>query len=197
MQSVNPRFRARCTTTAGLVLLAALTVAFLQAKPLTASVSTTAGQAVATPTVGAMDHAAHDVAPADAHGGESDMDMDPNMDMEHSTPVDAHALPDDAGSAVEHTTHVDAHALPDPAASAATGHAEAPENESNAHGHGAAGEAEAPQMAAATRGLVLGGFGAVNGLVIVVAALLKARIARTTKAKRVNRPDNTAKGVSQ
>ena len=196
MKSVNPRYRARCTTTVGLVLLAALAVAFLQARPLMASVSTTAGQAVATPTAaGAMDHAAHGTSPADAQGGESQMDMDMNMsmDMKPMADVDAHALPDPAASAAEHTTHVDAHGLPDPAASAAAGHTDASEHEANAHGHGA----EAPPVAAATRGLVLGGFGAVNGLVIVVAAFFKTRIARTAKTKRVNRTDTTAKGVSQ
>lgn len=194
MKSVNTRYRARYTTTACLVLLAALAVAILQARPLMASVNTTAGQAVATPTAADLaDHAAHSALPSDVHVGESDMDMDMNMDMDHTTHDDARALPDSAASAAAHTTHDDAHALPDPAARAVAGHADAFEHEANANGHGV----EAPPVAASTRGLVLGGFGAVNGLAIVVAALFKTRSARTAKARRANQSDTTPGGVSR
>lgn len=192
MKSVNTRYRARCTMTAGLVLLAALAVAILQVRPLSASMSTTAGQAVATPTAADVaEDAAHSTLPSDVHVGESDIDMDMNMD--HTTHDDAHALPDPAASAADHTPHDDAHALPDPAARAVDGHADASEHEANADGHGV----EAPPVAASTRGLVLGGFGAVNGLVILVAALFKTRSARTAKARRVNQSDTTPGGVSR
>lgn len=74
-----------------------------------------------------------------------------------------------------------------------TGHADAPEVESAAHGHGA----EAPSAASSTRGLVLGGFGAFNGLVIVGAAISKTRIVNKVKARLVSPPDTTTGGVTQ
>lgn len=84
---------------------------------------------------------------------------------------------------------VDAHALPVPTASA--GHADEPAHESAA-AHGDEDEA----VPTATRGLVLGGFGAVNGLVIVGAAIAKTR-SKKAKARRVSPPDPTSKGAAQ
>jgi len=69
----------------------------------------------------------------------------------------------------------------------------APQNESVPHGHGA----EAQASPVATRSLALGGFGAVNGLVIVVAAVLKTRTTSKAKTRRDNQPDATTGGVSQ
>ncbi len=110
-----------------------------------------------------------------------------------------HAAMDESPAHAADTSHgempmaaVDAHALPAPTASA--GHADEPAHESAAaHGH----EDEAPATAAATRGLVLGGFGAVNGLVIVGAAISKTRIGNKAKARRVSPPDATTKGAAQ
>ena len=111
MKSVNPRYRARCTTTVGLVLLAALAVAFLQARPLMASVSTTTGQAVATPTAAdAMDHAAHGASPADAAGGQMQIENMPDMesmaDMDHTADMN-HSAEAEHTSGAEHTADMD------------------------------------------------------------------------------------------
>lgn len=85
----------------------------------------------------------------------------------------------------------DDHALPAPTASAS--HADEPAHESSAaHGD----EDEASSASTATRGLVLGGFGAVNGLVIVGAAIAKTR-SKKAKARRVSPPDTTPKGAAQ
>lgn len=84
----------------------------------------------------------------------------------------------------------DDHALPAPTASA--GHADEPAHESAA-AHGDEDEA----VPTATRGLVLGGFGAVNGLVIVGAAISKTRSGNKAKARRVSPPDTTTKGAAQ
>jgi hypothetical protein len=100
----------------------------------------------------------------------------------------AHAA--DTGHEAMPAAAKDDHALPAPTASA--GHADEPAHESvAAHGD----EAEAPTTA--TRGLVLGGFGAVNGLVIVGAAIAKTRSGKKAKARRVSPLDTTTKGAAQ
>ncbi len=117
--------------------------------------------------------------PTPAAAGHAGMNESPA----HATDASHEAMP---------KADVDAHALPAPTASA--GHADEP-----AHGAPAAhgDEDEAAPTATATRGLVLGGFGAVNGLVIVGATILKTRNGNKAKARRVSPPDTTTKGAAQ
>ena len=117
-----------------------------------------------------------------------------------STPTPAgHAAMDESAAHAAGASHegmsmpaADDHALPAPTASA--GHADESEHESPAaHGH----EDEAPSTTASTRGLVLGGFGAVNGLVIVGALISKTRIVNKAQAGRASSPETTTKGTAQ
>ena len=209
MKSVTARFRAQGRLTLVLVLLVALAVAFLPFRPLMAASSATAGQSVATPTATMAGHAAMDESPAHAAGA-SHGEMPTAAVDDHVLPVPtanaatghADATPTVAAAgghaaAGESSSHASSEGhgeqMTGADAHAETGHADAPEVESAAHGHGA----EAPSAASSTRSLALGGFGAVNGLVIVVAAVLKTRTTSKAKTRRVNQPDATTGGVSQ
>ena len=197
MKAVTVRFHAQSRLTLALVLLVALALAFLPARSVLAAPDATASQGVATPTPAAAGHAGMNEAPTHA--------ADTSHEAMPAAAKDDHALPVPTASAghadepahAADTSHEampaaakDDHALPAPTASA--GHADEPAHESAA-AHGDEDEA----VPTATRGLVLGGFGAVNGLVIVGAAISKTRSGNKAKARRVSPPDTTTKGAAQ
>lgn len=73
-------------------------------------------------------------------------------------------------------------------------HTDEPAHESPAaHGHAD----ETPVAAPTSRGLVLGGFCAINGLVIAGAAIMKIRNGNKAKVRRVSPPETTPKGAAQ
>jgi hypothetical protein len=132
-----------------------------------------------------LTHAYYDNRLATAHSG----DHMPSM----SAAVDSMATPAPMGSMATPVA-VDSMAMPavknaPPIANGSV------VDESQPDGHEETAQATTPS--ASTKGLVLGGFGAVNGLVIAAAALLKARATLQTKAKAAARAKTMLGGATR
>jgi hypothetical protein len=172
-----------------LVLLAALAVALLSATTLLAAPETAPGQDVATPMATAAGHAGMAASPthtAEAGHAEKPRAADDNHPPAAPAAGAAHTDEPAHESAADHAD--------EPAHESPADHADEPTRESSAaHGH----EEEAASASTSNRGLVLGGFGAVNGLVIVGAAIAKTRSSRKVKTRRISPSDTTPKGVAQ
>jgi hypothetical protein len=135
-------------------------------------------------------------APATPHAAETEMDADEMGHMNDHTEAAANPTPEvETGMPAEHS---DAH-LPQAAThtEGADAHqheqieeeedAPASQHEPAEHGHGAV----TPWIPSATKGLILGGFGAVNGFVLVAAAILKRRTAHRTQRQSAGRVTST------
>jgi hypothetical protein len=132
-----------------------------------------------------LTHAYYDNRLATAHSG----DHMPSM----SAAVDSMATPAPMGSMATPVA-VDSMAMPavknaPPIANGSV------VDESQPDGHEETAQATTPSES--TKGLVLGGFGAVNGLVIAAAALLKARATLQTKAKAAARAKTMLGGATR
>ncbi len=135
-------------------------------------------------------------APATPHTDETEMGADEMDHVNHHAEAAANPTPEvETGLPA---THSDAH-LPQAAthADGADAHqheqveeeedAPASQHEPAEHGHGAV----APSISSTTKGLILGGFGAVNGFVLVAAAILKRRTAHRTQRQSAGRVIST------
>ncbi len=98
-----------------------------------------------------------------------------------------------AGSQAQHMGSDMSQAVPKTAAGESGGHSDAKPGESAPHGSGTAVQT----TSASARGIVLGGFGAVNGLVIVLAAILKAKNPKKLRASPASQAATTTGGTAE
>jgi hypothetical protein len=141
-----------------------------------------------------LTHAYYDNRLATAHSGDHMPSMSAAVDsMATPAPMGSMATPAPMGSMATPVA-VDSMAMPavknaPPIANGSV------VDESQPDGHEETAQATTPS--ASTKGLVLGGFGAVNGLVIAAAALLKARATLQTKAKAAARAKTMLGGATR
>lgn len=182
--------RGRSKKLLGRGLVALLMVALLQVAPvglLSAAPPTQESAPGATP---ASEH---------MHDTNSNPAADP-YHTDHTLPVPADSS--NADMPESHSGHAMAPAegsspSNEPASGADSGMSaameEPHEHQSASHANGS----ETPSAAPAVKGWVLGGFGAVNGGAIAVAAILKRKAATAPRARRVRRVETTTGELSQ